>query len=500
MNRKTSIIISITGITIIALILISFTYGYYLTRIDGNENSKSVSITIGEMSVNYTDLSQETLSAIIEPGYETYKMFTVENTGNVRGIYSIYLTDVINEFVRTDDIEYTLYRKLNDSIEELNDEDIIATGKFPKTNAYIITNEILENPNDYYTYALKITYINSTENQNDDQGHTFSGKVEIHAIPTSPYETGTLANAIFNNSVKPTTEEVNKGYATFTVPTLTQVASEINNETESILSSTNDEYGTSYYYRGTVKNNYLTFNNMCWRIVRIEGDGAIKIVLADDEAGCSASTLTKTDSAFIGAGNYGYDENNKADYENSQNRTTSMKYKFNEWFNTNLSNVSNKLKTTTICIGETSNKYDDSGNLLTDSQANELGYWYYDNYKRLNNGKTASLVCNSHGGRTTSTQIYPLTADEVVYAGGKIQETNYTYYLIENATSDYWWTLSPVGFNGNVDYIFRVDYDGCLSPGDYVTTEYNLRPAVSLISSTLILSGDGSINNPYTIK
>ena len=152
MNRKTSIIISITGITIIALILISFTYGYYLTKIDGNESSKSVSITIGEMSVNYTDLSQETLSAIIEPGYETIKLFTMENTGNVSSVYSIYLTDVVNEFIRTDDIQYTLYRKFGDnSIEDLSETEIIATGTFPKENAYIKTNEVIENPGDFYT-------------------------------------------------------------------------------------------------------------------------------------------------------------------------------------------------------------------------------------------------------------------------------------------------------------------------------------------------------------
>ena len=43
---------------------------------------------------------------------------------------------------------------------------------------------------------------------------------------------------------------------------------------ESTLSVSPDNYTSStgidsYYYRGSVKNNYLEFNNMCWRIVRI---------------------------------------------------------------------------------------------------------------------------------------------------------------------------------------------------------------------------------------
>ncbi len=40
-----------------------------------------------------------------------------------------------------------------------------------------------------------------------------------------------------------------------------------------------DDYGTSYYYRGAVENNYVVFANMCWRVVRVVGDGSIKLTL-----------------------------------------------------------------------------------------------------------------------------------------------------------------------------------------------------------------------------
>ncbi len=43
----------------------------------------------------------------------------------------------------------------------------------------------------------------------------------------------------------------------------------------SLLCSATDNYGTSYYYRGNVSNNYVYFANIYWRIVRINGDGSI---------------------------------------------------------------------------------------------------------------------------------------------------------------------------------------------------------------------------------
>ena len=48
---------------------------------------------------------------------------------------------------------------------------------------------------------------------------------------------------------------------------------------ENLLLPAEDDYGTSYYFRGAVDNNFVSFADMCWRIVRITGDGAIKLTL-----------------------------------------------------------------------------------------------------------------------------------------------------------------------------------------------------------------------------
>ena len=57
------------------------------------------------------------------------------------------------------------------------------------------------------------------------------------------------------------------------------------------INKTQDDYGTSYYYRGSADNNYVQFANMCWRIVRVTGNGAIKLVLQNNNStDCTASS------------------------------------------------------------------------------------------------------------------------------------------------------------------------------------------------------------------
>ena len=48
---------------------------------------------------------------------------------------------------------------------------------------------------------------------------------------------------------------------------------------ENVLAATPDDYGMSYYFRGAVDKNFVIFSGMCWRIVRITGDGSVKLVL-----------------------------------------------------------------------------------------------------------------------------------------------------------------------------------------------------------------------------
>ena len=44
------------------------------------------------------------------------------------------------------------------------------------------------------------------------------------------------------------------------------------------LCSASDNYGMSYYYRGNVVDNYVSFAGYYWRILRINGDGSLRLI------------------------------------------------------------------------------------------------------------------------------------------------------------------------------------------------------------------------------
>ena len=55
MDRRQKIIVSVIGIFIVLLAMLGITYGYFLTRIQGNTNDTSISITTANLRIVYDD-------------------------------------------------------------------------------------------------------------------------------------------------------------------------------------------------------------------------------------------------------------------------------------------------------------------------------------------------------------------------------------------------------------------------------------------------------------
>ena len=610
MNRKQKIIVSVVGITIVLLALLGLTYAYFLTRIQGNTNEKSISVTTADLKLVYDDGSDGVVGGEnLLPSDTVYtKTFTVKNEGNANVEYGVYLIDVINTFERLDDIKYTLNCTTDGTI---TCNEVTTETTFPSGIKQLITNEI--EPKKTHTYTFKFTYKDTNTDQSIDMGKVLQAKLQIFGKNSNgefmPYEQTSLSYAIINNaklakngttfsatplttpaqsvSYKYYTDQVDEAtsessvsitttyqgyywtYGTgYTIDentgkfTLTGVAtckyndgtcnttlvgkyivstsassnssstntqktttnlssiykvtiapasstssitmkakrvSAVSYSTESTLSIAEDDYGNSYYYRGGVKDNYIEFNNMCWRIVRVEGDGSIKIILAK-EGLCSTITSSDTKTALINNGNsvvYGYDSNNKADYENYNGGLyTTLK----TWYTSSgLENKKSLLKNEKWCLGGNDNyRYDSStGALLTDTSSTD---YYYAAGKRLygiGTDESATLKCSSKEDNV-SDYIGTITADEVAYAGGKVFTANKLYYLYDNAQSSYW-SLSRSGFSSSGDLAFCVNSGGGLLDNSVVVSYYGVRPAVTLATGTQISSGDGTISNPYKV-
>jgi len=520
MKKKTGLILSLIGIFVVLISLFGFTYGYYNSRVNMNTSEKSVDITTPtSKSILFTDLTEQTNDNNIAPGYEYLKIFTIKNTGDGKALYSIYLNDVINEYTRVDDINYILYRyngDMSNNISGYENWEIISNDKFPKERTYIKTNETIEK-NGFYTYAFKVVYKNSKYNQNVDLNKKFSGKIEIHDVVENPFKDETLlVYKILENSLYLSEEETKKGYAKFSVPTETVVAQSMNNENESSISVANDNYGISYYYRGNVKNNYLNYDNKCWRIVRIEGDGSIKLILEDKDEICSSSM----DGVWeIAKSNYGYEEN-------IVDGVTSIDMDFlnpvvnsdNSLFNilNNYSVDETILKKDTWCIGNIKNAYDEQGTLLNEKKTidvikNEGTLFYYEDRVRMygeGDIAYASLMCNRDNQTSFDGFVGTLTADEILFAGSMENDGNRndSFYLDNpNEISDKtWWTLSPSKYYS--DNTPKIDGVLLLSETGYIVTNFvnlevvSVRPAITLKTGTKVIGGNGTIDMPYIIN
>ena len=307
------------------------------------------------------------------------------------------------------------------------------------------------------------------------------------------------------------------------------------NTTEALLASTEDDYGISYYFRGSVKNNYVEFANKCWRIVRIGGDNTVKLILHNDNTAnasnpCSSANNSTTaafarysgstyrsafnksinDNAYVG---FMYGTPGSSTYEATHANTnkSTILTSLEKWYNNNLKTYESVIADNVFCNDKT-NVTDTSYNPWNYSNVNGLGYaknaTYYGATQRiLSSSGTAggtgpSLKCNGDLSKITS-KIGLITVDELAYAGYAYELINTGIYLQENATGDCWWSLSPYHFSsdgyGYADvWCVDGDWGGLYRYG--VEYAYGVRPSISLKSNTMISSGSGSSDNPYVVS
>ena len=294
--------------------------------------------------------------------------------------------------------------------------------------------------------------------------------------------------------------------------------------TESLIATTEDDYGTSYYFRGKVKNNYVQFANKCWRIVRITGDGSVKLVLHNDNTAgaanpCSSAnnstdaafakfsgntsttkfnTTNKTDNTSVG---FMHGIENATDYASAHANTNKSTILTNleTWYKNNLESFETKLADVIWCNDKSGGSYGE--------EPTDYGASVRRNTPSLicpndnNGGKLSKFTVDdtTNGNGNLTYKIGLLTVDEVVYAGHYFFTS--ATYLQENAISS-WWTLSPASYDddggGLTSTIYTVQASGSVydtSPG----YTYNLRPAIALIPTTKV-TGSGTSEDPYVVN
>ena len=299
--------------------------------------------------------------------------------------------------------------------------------------------------------------------------------------------------------------------------------------TNGYICSAPDDYGTSYYYRGNVENNWVKFAGFYWRILRVNGDGSIRMIYAGDantidalpnkvevlqngyddgdtgytQIGESAYNSSYNDNAYVG---YMYGTTGSSSYEETHANIndSTIKTVVDNWYKTNIEEAgyASYISDTLFC----NDRSFASNNTGTGAGISTTYYrWRNGPWTSGTNKTNPRLMCKEQNDRFTVEDAqmgngdltYPvglLTTDEAALAGG-YNSSNSGYYLY---TGDRYWTMSPYYFNGSNVFVRRVGSTGDLVNGNGVGFSYGVRPVLNLKSGSL-KSGSGTALDPYLV-
>ena len=303
-----------------------------------------------------------------------------------------------------------------------------------------------------------------------------------------------------------------------------QTATEVGDGTNGIYEA-EDDLGTSYYFRGNVDNNYVYFAKNWWRIIRINGDGTIRMIYTDDPNNVSSSQYigkskynsSYKDNAYLG---YMYGTAGSSTYEATHANTNNSTIKgvVDTWYQDNLNDYSEYIVDAIYCNdrevvnvtfsnGVDTGTFNGNGTGTNDSAYASLKRNHIDHNPTLKctNNNDKFTVSNSLGNGALTYPIGLATTDEIVMSGAHAYDLNTSSYIINDSYYLYpkggydYWTMTP--YTGGYSVVDSVYDDGfvnetCLADNDF---DYAVRPVISL-KSNAITGGDGTSSNPFYVN
>ena len=432
---------------------------------------------------------------------------------------------------------------------ETNFDHANIQGYYDSTNKYykLVEGATIKSLGTEQSVRWKIIgrYYNLNVSQAQLGGKNFTGK--IYAISKG-------CSSEDGSSVKKGYETIlanNGGAASMTTLTSTDFAN-VTTASDKGMYKAQDDLGMSYYFRGVVDNNWVKYGkytkdmyncnngtisatdtgNSCtkiassgddiyWRIIRINGDGSIRMIYSGVTPPTESTKVIKTTDTSLGNSPFNQ-KYNSAEYvgymyeigkQHGTSQSSDIKTYLDNWYAnyTDLNKTGTKITDQIYCNDRTASTSDvaySTTDYTTLTSWNSTGTnYYYGAYGRIVKDNNPMLTCavdsdrftvNKINGKGNSALTYPIgliTIDELEMAGNNWSESNTSYYL---HTGAYYWAGSPRGFNGSNSYEFNVFVGGFLN-SSIVGTDFGVRGVVSLSSESKLL-GSGTYNDVYTVN
>ncbi len=290
-NKRIVILIILILISIITLI--GSSYALLTKSFKGDK----LSMQVGTLKVDFTEGNAINMNNTI-PMSDTDGLattpytFTITNSGTIDAYYT-----VSNEEDSSNTLD-TTYLKMKITSDDGYDSGIV-TLKSLGSKTYRIIDEKILKTNKSITYKLYLWI--SGEAGNDIQDKTYKSKIVVNSTSNRVGDTyckdngfTTLSDCmlVIANHDK-TVESAKTNIKAKGTPDFTQVAT-----TDEGLYMAEDDEGESYYYRGAVKNNYVSFAGFIWRIIRRNGDGSIRMIYSGKSTSDTGDAVTIGNSQF----------------------------------------------------------------------------------------------------------------------------------------------------------------------------------------------------------
>ena len=386
---------------------------------------------------------------------------------------------------------------INYSLADFNAVAIYVNGD----NGYTKTDTIPDG------YVLNESESYCTVDGEEDTNISLSYDTATKSLSVTPMTTkGTKCYLYFDEKGITNIQEL---IASKNLATRTDFSTTLKEDTTGTIYQAQDDDGTTYYFAGNPTDNWVRWAGFYWRIIRINGDGTLRLIysgVADSntpdssnttgsgtQTGTSAFNSSDNDNMYVG---FKYTTNNVHGTGTNSTILTAL----NTWYSSNLSSYANSIDGNAgFCNDRTPYSGSGTGTSATD----------YAAYNRLVSNKQPTFECSnssdlfttsgsSQGNKALQYPIGLITADEVAYAGGVWNTNNTSYYLY---TGQNYWTMSPSYFSSSNS---RARVFGVYSNGDlgapHVDNTNGVRPVINLKSSVQFSEGNGTSETPLVVS
>ena len=354
----------------------------------------------------------------------------------------------------------------------------------------------------------------------DNAGWKFIGDYHNYSATNN---TRTKCTLYFNKTAKTVKTALGNIEVNSYTPDFTKSAcddSSCESHEKGIYETTDTDGNPTYYYRGSVGNNYVKFANYYWRIIRINSNGSIRMIYDGTSAhdnGESSTDRQYGTSSF----NENADNNMYVGYMYTQGvihgtgTSSTIKIANDKFYIAEIAKFSSYIDTSSGFCGDRS--------LLTTNNNTgiEKNYTIYSAYDRVLKSMP-SLKCkdisdyytvanSSFGNKSLSYAVGLVNVDEVIFSGYSGGLTNGGSTTVSSNEDSYlnikqnFTTMTPIGYfqpifwGGNYAMVFYIEGSRInnLDPESYY--KYGLRPVIN-IRSDVTITGSGIKTDPYVVN